>query len=117
MNTKSTAHCQTNLLTAIRTHPGKTAQEYADICLLGELTVQNQLQHLLRENLVVSPSTVIDKETGEKRCIYAPTVRLPEVVHSKQWLQDRVDKMQKVIDALAKDNERLRAELLEAKKK
>ena len=112
MNTENTNRSQLNLLTAIRTHPGKTAHEYADICMLGVLSVKNQIEHLLRENLITNQHKKADPVTGELFCVYFPVFRLPEVVVAKQSIED----MQKVIDALAQDNERLRAELLEARK-
>lgn len=113
MNTENTNRSQLNLLTAIRTHTGKTAQEYADICLLGVLTVKNQIEHLLRERLITSPHAKADPVTGETFRVYFPIIRQPEVVLFESSTED----MQKVIDALEKDNERLRAELLEARKR
>ena len=82
-NNKHINPSQHRLLSVIRINTGRTAYEYADICLLGVLTVQNQLEHLRNQGLITSPHKRVNPSTGEICCAYYPTVRLPIVNESR----------------------------------
>lgn len=110
MNTQNTNRSQLNLLTAIRTHTGKTAQEYADICMLGVLTVKNQIEHLLRENLITNQHKKADPITGELFSVYFPVFKLPEVHLFESSESETIRELRMELAAL-------RAEVLELRKR
>lgn len=89
-----------NLLATIRTHPGKTALEYADLTLRGTVSVLSELNTLLEQRKITSPHAKVDPKTGEQYRVYYPVYREPEIVESNESLLARIAQLESRIAEL-----------------
>ena len=104
-NNRHTNTSQQGLLNTVRTHPGKTASEYANLALRGVLSVLIELDALVKQGKITSPLAKTDPATGDAHRAYYPVFQEPEVTQGatrEQLIEE--------IETLNTDNARLKKE-------